>query len=104
MGIQNYRAIDKDGNIVEFNFKDWKEQSDAGVGELFQVINESDKVAVYRRLEIYGDADYMGPWWWIDFETKTIYRGNDKAKPNGSVKYTDKVINYKDFQSEYRII
>lgn len=32
MGIQNSRAIDKDGNTIELPFKDWIEHPDTCVG------------------------------------------------------------------------
>lgn len=82
MLIQNYRVIDKDGNILELNFKDWKEQSDAGIGPVFEVGNESDTVAVYRRIEMYDDTGCIDSWWWIDFKCKTITRYSGKTIDN----------------------
>ena len=105
MDIQNYRAIDKNDNTIELPFKDWKEQSDAGVGYVFQVISDQDKVATYRKLDlVHVDCGFVGRWWMVDLVKNTITMGDDSAIVGQSVNYEEKVINCHTAIDEYRII
>ena len=92
MDIQNYRAIDKNGNTIDFPFKDWIEHPDTCEGFTIELFNSSDTVAVYRQIELRDATSCEGPWWWIDLNDNTITRCTGK---------TDK---YLKFHEKYRII
>lgn len=104
MRIQNYRVIDTDGTILELNFKDRKEQSDEGTGYVFQVISDTDNIAVYRMIDLFGDDGYTGRWWKVDVTSNVISTGNDCAIKGRSVNYNDKVINCTGILCEYQML
>lgn len=92
MDIQNYRAIDENGNTIDLPFKEWIEHPDTCVGFTIELFNSSDTVAVYRQIELRDATGCIGQWWWINLKDNTITRCTGK---------TDK---YLEFHEKYRII
>ena len=105
MKIQNFECIDRAGNKIKFNFADMKAQYDAGKTLPFQVINDSDAVAVYRQTEMLGvNDDYTATWWMVDLGRKTISMGKDTSIKGRVEKYTDGIINCTGVLDVYQII
>ena len=104
MKIKNYVVTDKYGNRIELNFADWKAQSDAGESYPFQVIRDSDTVAVYRQIDELDVHDaYTATWWRVDIVQGKITSGADCALSGGSVDYKEKTINCTKVQNIYEI-
>ncbi len=105
MIIQNYHVTDKNGQQLEIILADMKAQSDAGKSFPFQVISDSDNVAVYRQIERLDVKDaYIGRWWRVDLLNHVITSGNDQAMVGRSVDYKDNIINCTGVLEEYHII
>lgn len=105
MQIKNYVVTDKDGNRIELNFADWNAQSDSGKAYPFQVISDSDTLAVYRQIDMLDANDaYTATWWSVDIVQGKITTGKDCALSGGSVDYKEKKINYKDVHNSYEIV
>lgn len=79
MDIQNYRAIDENGNTIDFPFKEWIEHPDTCVGFTIELFNSSDTVAVYRQIELRDATGCIGQWWWLDLKDNTITRCTGKT-------------------------
>ena len=105
MKIKNYVVTDKYGNRIELNFAERKAQSDAGESYPFQVIRDSDTLAVYRQIDELDVHDaYTATWWRVDVVQDTITSGTDCAVSGGSVDYKEKKINCEKSQNIYEIV
>lgn len=105
MIIRNYHVTDKTGQQLEIKLADMKAQADAGQSFPFQVISDSDTVAVYRQIEQLDTMDaYMGRWWRVDLLNHVITSGHDQAMVGSSVDYKDNIINCTGVLDEYQII
>lgn len=99
MKIQNFLVTDNDGKPQLLDFekliqKHCRQYADVGLSDKFQVLYDTQMSAIWRFNDQIGiNDDYVGQFWIIDLNERTIETGVDCSTPGRARSYKSRKLN-----------